>query len=130
MAYKISVAAANAALDALGAKLNNGYLRLYSGTRPATVDTALAGNTLLAELRYSATAFGAAAARTITANAIAQDSAADAAGTATFFRAFAADGTTAHLDGDVGTSGADLNLNTVSISANGIVQVTSQTVSM
>jgi hypothetical protein len=62
-----------------------------------------------------------------TFNAIAQDSAADATGTAAFFRIFQSDGTTAVIDGDVGTTGSDLNLNTTSIVAGGPIQITSMT---
>lgn len=133
MAYAFSRASRSAALAAMGARLNNGYLRIYSGTRPATPDTALSGNTLLAELRFAATAFGAPTAAepdVMTAAAITQDSAADATGTATWFRCLGSDGTTVEFDGSVGTSGSDLNLNSTSIVANGIVQVTSLTISM
>jgi hypothetical protein len=114
---QLSNAAVNAEGDALGPLLNNGYLRLYSGTKPATADTALSGNTLLAELRFGATAFGATSAGVMTANAITADSSADASGTATWFRALKSDGTTAILDGTVGTSGANLNIATTTITA-------------
>lgn len=129
MALTISNAGASAEADGLTALLNNGYLRLYSGTRPATADTALSGNTLLAELRFGATAFGAASNGVATANAIAQDSAADATGTATFFRALQSDGTSPVLDGSVTATGGggDMELATVSIVANVIVSVTSFT---
>jgi hypothetical protein len=86
--------AANAAADAVCALLNNGYLRLYDGTQPATGDTAVSGQVLLAELRFNATAFGAASGGVATANAIASDSAADASGTATWARALKSDGST------------------------------------
>jgi hypothetical protein len=60
----------------------------------------------------------------LTLNAMTQDSSANNAGTASWFRFFASGGT-AVVDGDVGISGADLNLNTLSIVAGGPVQVTS-----
>lgn len=126
-APKLSNAAANAAADAVAALLNNGYLRIYSGTQPADADTALSGNTLLAELRFNATAFGAASAAVATANAITSDTSADATGTATFFRALKSDGTTVVFDGSVGTSGADLNLNSVAIQSGAAVSVSSFT---
>jgi len=119
--------AANTAVDAMAALLNNGYLRIYSGTQPATADTALSGNTLLAELRFGATAFGAGSAGVATANAITSDSSADATGTASFFRALKSDGTTVVCDGSVGTASADLVLNSVSIVAGAVVAVTSFT---
>jgi hypothetical protein len=61
----------------------------------------------------------------LTANAITQDSSANATGTATHFRLFQSNGTTAVMDGDVGASGSDLNLTTTSIVATQPVSVTS-----
>ncbi len=127
MAYHISNAAASAAADAVLVLFNTGYLRIYSGARPADVDTAIVSQVLLAELRFGSTAFAAAANGVAAANAITQDSSADATGTATWFRAFSSDGTTARLDGDVGTSGSDLNLNSVAIQIGAGVSVTSMT---
>jgi hypothetical protein len=124
---KRSNVAANAACDAMALLLASGYLRIYSGTQPATADTALSGNTLLAELRFGATAFGAAVAGVATANAITADASADNTGTATFFRCLKSDGTTVVYDGSVGTSAADLILNTVSIVAAANVSVTALT---
>jgi hypothetical protein len=124
----LSIASWNLALDAGLNVLNGGFLELYTGTQPATPDTALSGNTLLATLSLSATAFGASSSATKTANAITSATAA-ATGTATFFRAYKSDGTTAVIDGSVGTSGADLNLNTTSIVTGATVSVSSWTVS-
>lgn len=121
----ISDTAANAEVNALAALCNSGYIRIYSGVQPATADTALSGNTLLAELRFGSTAFGAASGGVITANAITADSSADNTGTATFFRCFQSNGTTVVFDGTVGTSGCDLNLNSTSISAGLQVSITS-----
>jgi hypothetical protein len=118
---------ANAAANAVCGLLNTGFIRIYDGTKPANADTGLAGNTLLAELRFGATAFGAAVAGVATANPITQDSDADATGTASWFRALETDGTTAVFDGSVGTSGCDLNLPTVAIAQHAIVQITSLT---
>ncbi|MEK9723534.1 MAG: hypothetical protein VW405_08620 [Rhodospirillaceae bacterium] len=124
---KRSNAAVNAAADAVCPLLNNGYLRIYDGSQPATADTAVSTQTLLAELRWNGTAFGAASAGVATANAITSDTSADATGTASWFRALKSDGTTAVFDGSVGTSGADLNLNSVSITSGSAVSVTSFT---
>lgn len=124
---KMANAAVNAEADALSDLLDNGYLRIYSGTQPATADTALSGNTLLAELRFAATASGAAVAGVITWSTITSDSSADATGTATFYRAFKSDGTSVVMDGSVGTSGSDLNLNSVAIQAGAQVDITSFT---
>ena len=80
---KRSNAAVSAAADAVCPLLNNGYLRIYDGTQPATANTAVSTQTLLAELRWNATAFGAASNGVATANAITSDTSADATGTAT-----------------------------------------------
>ena len=45
--------------DAMVGLLSNGYLRLYSGAQPATADTAVSGQVLLAELRLGTPAAGA-----------------------------------------------------------------------
>ncbi len=84
----------------------------------------------LAELALSSTAFAAASAGSKTAAAITADSSADATGTATWFTLVKSDGTTRVLDGSVGTSGANLNLNSVAISAGATVSVTSLAVTM
>ena len=125
MPLQIANAQASRAADAVCARCNGGVIRIYSGTEPTTADTALSGNTLLAELAFSATAFGAAVNGVATANAITQDSSADATGTATFFRAFESGGTVVVYQGTVGTSGQQMNLTNTSIQANGQVSVTS-----
>lgn len=106
---------------------NSGKLRIYTASRPAT-GAAIGAQTLLAELTFNATFAPAASGGVLTLNAIAQDAAADATGTAAWFRAVKSDGTTFVMDGDVGTSGSDLNLNTTSIVAGATVSVTSFTI--
>ena len=125
MTISITAARANALLDAYAARFNSGQLKVYAGSVPANADAALGGATLLGTLTFSATAFPAASGRSITANAITQDASADTTGTASFYRAFESDGTTLIEQGTVGTSGADLNLNTTSIVNGGPIQVSS-----
>ncbi len=108
---KRSAEARNAACDAMAALLNSGYLRLYDGSQPATPDTAISDQVLLAELRFGATAFGASVNGVASANAITADSSINASGTATWYRALKSDGTSAVTDGSVGTSGCNLNMN-------------------
>lgn len=127
LATSLANAQRSRAADAVTARCNTGYIRIYSGTRPTDANTALSGNTLLAELRFNATAFGAASNGVATANAITSDSSADATGTATFVRCFESDGTTVVFDGDVGTSSANLILTTVSIVAGVTVSISSFT---
>lgn len=128
---KISIAARNASADATCALLNTGYLRFYNGTQPATPDTALSGNTLLATCRFNATAFGAAASGVATANAITSDPSAAATGVPTFARAFKSDGTSVVADFSVVAtppgSGGDIVLTSAQITAGNQVDVTSLT---
>lgn len=124
---KRSNAAVNAAADALTTLLNNGYLRIYDGAQPATADTAVSSQTLLAELRFNATAFGAASAGVATANAFTSDASANNTGTASWFRALKSDGTTVVFDGSVGTTSADLVVNSTGISTGAEVSVSSFT---
>jgi hypothetical protein len=117
----------NAEADALGALANNGYLRIYDGVQPADANTAVAGQTLLAELHFGVAAFGAAASGVITAAAISAESSAPADGTAAWYRVLAADGVTPLWDGTVGAAGCDINLNTATISAGAEVSISSLT---
>lgn len=113
----------DAMMDAITTHAGNAaLLRIYDGSRPATGGAA---TTLLAELTCG-TPFAAAAVNgVLTLGAITQDSSANATGTATWFRIVKSDGTTHVLDGNVGTSGSDLNLTTTSITATQPVSVTS-----
>ena len=58
----------------------NTRIAVYAGTMPATGDTAISGATLLGTLTPSSDVFGSPASAVLTANAITQDSAADATG--------------------------------------------------
>lgn len=99
------------ALDAAAAAANSGLLRVYNGTPPANTAAALSGNTLLAELTLNATAFAAASAGVLTANAISPDASANASGTITFARIYESDGTTVWSQiNDVGTTGSGSEL--------------------
>lgn len=121
---KLSETTANAEADAHSALLNSGYLRIYDGTQPTNADTAIGAQVLLAELRFGATAFAAASGGVATAHAITSDSSANASGTATWYRTLKSDGTTVVSDGSVGTSGANLNLNSVALTAGAAVDCT------
>jgi hypothetical protein len=128
MAIQLSTTARNAMMDAITTTVGtSATIRLYSGTAPATVGTSLSGNTLLAELACSSTFAPSASSGVLTLNSITNDSSADASGTASFFRVYKSDGTTAVIQGTVGTSGADLNLVSTSITSTQPVQITSFT---
>jgi hypothetical protein len=117
----------NGKADYVSDQLDNGYLRIYDGTRALTADTAIGAQVLLAELRFNATAAPAAVAGVLTFNAMTADAGANATGTASWFRALKSDGTSAAFDGTVGTSDSDLILNTTSIVSGAEVSISSFT---
>lgn len=116
----------NNQLDEITARAGaSALLRIYDGSRPATGGAA---TTKLAELTCNATFAPAASGGVLTLNAITADSSADATGTATWFRIVQSGGSNHVMDGNVGTSGSDLNFNSVSITSGGTVSVTSFTI--
>lgn len=120
-------AACNAVVDLIDAGSAAGYLQIRTGSSPG-IGSAATG-TLLATLTFSDPAFGNAATGVATASAITSDTSADADGTAGYARVFDSDNV-AIMDLTVGTSGADLNLDSTSIVTGGTVSVTSMTVTM
>lgn len=128
MTVSLTTAVRNAKLDAITTATGNAaLLRIYDGTPPANANAALSGNTKLAELVCGTPFAPAASGGVLTANAISNDASADATGTASFYRLYKSDGTTVINQGSVGTSGADLNLNTLAIVSGGPVAVSSFT---
>ena len=125
MALAFATTIRNARADQLtvarDAAASAGKIRLYTGTRPATGG---AVTTLLAELFMSDPSAPAAAGGILTLNSIADDVSADNTGVATWFREVDGDNNFV-TDGDVGTSGSDLNLNTTGITAGLNVSITS-----
>jgi hypothetical protein len=123
--YDADVIASVEAADALA---NGGYIAVYTGSQPA-LDGALTG-TQLAEAQFSATAFGAATASggtvTATANTITSGTIANT-GTAGYFAILKSDNSTVVMTGSVGTSGADLNLSTLSFVSGATFSVSSFT---
>lgn len=114
----------NAQLDAITTAVGNaGKLRIYDGSRPATGGAA---TTLLAEFTLGSPFSGAAASGSMSPT-LPSNTTGLAAGTATWFRIV----TSANafvIDGSVGTSGADCNLNTTTISVGVTVAVTGFTI--
>jgi hypothetical protein len=135
--FVITNAVAQSMLTAFSTATDAGtaaVINIYSGTVPADADTALSGNTLLAQLTMSGTAFGAptdlAPGARITAAAITSDSSADATGTASFFRILTQNAGTVVAQGTAGTATSDLILNTVSITSGSTVSITAATVTL
>lgn len=101
----------DAAVNAVTPLLNSGKIKIYTGARPAEDGTVT--GTLLVTLTFGATGFGASAGGTATANAITAGTAV-ATGTAGYAALTKSDDTVVGTC-TVGTSGADINLNTLSI---------------
>lgn len=114
----------NAQLDAITTAVGNaGKLQIYDGTRPATGGAA---TTKLAEFTLGSPFSGAAAAAVLSPT-LPANTTGITGGTATWFRITTSGGTFV-IDGSVGTSGADLILNTVTISAAVTVSCTGFTI--
>lgn len=124
---KTAVASRNLALDAAFDILNSGKFRIYDSTQPTDADTALGAQVLLADLALGSTAFAAASSGSKAANSITQDSSADATGTATW-ASLLNSSNVRKMDMSAGTSGANLNLNSVAISSGAAVSCSSLTI--
>ena len=127
---KFSVALKNAQQNAITSTLGgSALLNIYSGSQPASPDTAVTSQVLLATLTCNATFAPAASGGVLTLNSIANGTGTAGAGTgtnATWYR-LTTSGGVAHIDGTVGITGADLNLNNVNIAQGQTVSVTSST---
>jgi len=108
--------AVNTEADALAVLANSGWIDILDGTQAATGDTAIGSQVVLVSCQLNATAFAAASAGVLTANAMSAGTAGNS-GTATWFRLYKTDHTTALFDGSVDTATANLILPTTTIAA-------------
>lgn len=146
MTIRLSTGLRNKMLDGgasggIKGSFNLGFMNIYTGTQPASADSAATG-TLLGTVSVNGGGTGVtfdAAAAGVIAKAAAETwrftGLAD--GTAGWFRLWPAGGTPggssaseARLDGTVGTSGADANINNLNIVVGGVTTVDSFTVTM
>lgn len=121
---KMSEVSVNAQADRLAQLANNGLLRMYDGTQPATADDPITDQVQLCELLLGNPAFGAASGGTITANPITADPDADDTGNAAWFRVYESDGVSGLWDGSVGTANCDININSTNIQQHANVSLT------
>ena len=124
---KIDTTVRNNMMDEIATAAGSGALiRIYSGAQPSGGGTP--GGTLLGTLTVAGAFASGASAGVLTINAITSDSAADATGTASWFRAVTSGGTYV-FDGDISVTGGngDMTLDTLSIILNGTIAVTSAT---
>ena len=123
MAIQLAAATRNARADAITTEVGNGgKLRILTGSAPANVAAAETG-TLLSE-HTCASPFAPAASGGVLSPTLPSNVNAGNTGTAGYWR-LTTSGGTAKAQGSVGTSGADLNLNTLSLVSGGPVQINS-----
>lgn len=128
MAISMTTALRNTLLDTIETQGGNAaLLRIYGGTAPADANgTALTGANILATLTLPADWMNAASGgtKTLLGTWTATGGAVGNTGTATHFRILNNAGTVTYLQGNVGTSGSDLNLSSTSITSGGTVSIT------
>lgn len=126
MTLTLQTATRNAACDAIVDLIDGGAGAGILEIKSAA--STVVGTNEVATLTFSDPAFGAASSGTATASAITDDTSATG-GTASDFTVFDSNNTSI-FQGSVSTSGADLNLSSVSIGAGDTVTITSFTVTM
>lgn len=134
MAIQLSVAVREARLNSIETQIGTSpVLRIWAGTPRAscaTADDGTAAN-LLAEIALPSDWMAAAGTPGAGQKGIAggpwTDSSANNTGTAAYFRIYATGGTTCHLQGTVGTSGADMIVDNTSFAAGQQFSITSFT---
>ena len=127
MALQLSEAVRNARLDVIETTIGaSAVLKIRTGAAPANVGTADSG-TVLATMTLPADWLAAAASGSKAKLGTWEDLAADTGGTAAHFRIYASNGTTAHIQGSVTVTGGggDMTLDSVTISANQQISITS-----
>jgi len=127
MSFQFSAPVRNAALDTIEATVGTApTLTIRTGSVPATADAAATGTVLATIVLPSDWMAAASAGSKAIAGGPWQDAAADATGTASYFRITGAGGV---IQGTVGTSGADMIVDSVSFTAGQQFNVTAFTLS-
>lgn len=125
MALQFSTTLRNAILDQIETTISTApTLEIRSGSPPSNCGSADSG-TLLASITLPSDWMAAASNGEKEKNGTWEDTSADASGTAGHFRI--KQGATCHMQGTVGTSGADLNLDNTSIAAGQKITITTFT---
>lgn len=129
MTIQYSVAVRNARLDAVETTIGtSAVLKLFDGTLPANCAAANDG-TELASMTLPSDWMAAASSGTKALAGTWEDTSAGATGTAEYFRIYASDGTTCHMQGTVTISsgGGDMELDNDSIAIGQAITVTAFT---
>ncbi len=131
---RLVTAVKNSALDTIKAAIDAGSgpgtINIYSGTQPTAPSDAITSQVLLGTLTFSDPC-GASSAGVLTFSTIAQDTSADATGTATWARIKDSTGSVV-FDCDVGTTGggATIQFNTTNFVITGPILISSFTISI
>jgi len=127
MVVRLKTTTRNTGLDRITTEIgSSGFLRIYNGTQPTGPDTALSGQTLLAELPLSTTAAPAASGGILTFSAITNETSALVTGTQTWASLVTSAGVRI-VDMSCGNGTGDLSLSGT-ITAGGTVSVTALTI--
>jgi len=113
--------------NSMATLFNSGFMDLLDGSQPATGNTAITTQNVLASVGFNATAWGASANGVLTAGVMTACSSANLSGNAAWARCYKSDHTTALMDVSVGTANANIILNSVVIQAGAQVSVSSMT---
>lgn len=129
MALQFSEAVRNARLDEVEVEIGaSAVLKIFTGSMPADVSEADSG-TQLAELSLPADWMAGASGGSKSKTGTWEDASADATGVAGYFRIYASDGVTCHLQGTVSMSGGggDMILDNTNIATGQAITITSFT---
>jgi hypothetical protein len=130
MAIQLATSTRNARLDAIETDTGvSAKLQIYTGSMPANCAAATTG-TLLAEFNMASDWAAAASGGTKALSSLPLTDAANATGTAGYFRLFKTDGTTCQMQGTVTATGGggDMTLDNTSITSGQTVNVTGFTI--
>jgi hypothetical protein len=144
MAFRLSTGIANEMMGISGNNfrdlLNNGWIRIYTGSQPASADYTETGTLLCIVSSTQGTAvddglkFGTSASGVLPITTPAWEGKAVAAGVAGWFRLYGSNGTMGSMgssntairvDGAIGVSGAELNLSNTTFAVDAVVSITS-----
>lgn len=113
MAVRLAALTGNAMVDAVTTRMISGTIKVYTGSQPATGDTAVTG-TLLVTLTLDSTPVASGSSGVASYSDLPLSGTPVAGGVAGYFRVFTSGGA-AVVDGACGTSGSDMNMNTTTL---------------
>lgn len=124
MAIQWSVSVRNGRLDAIEVAMGTAAkLQLWTGAPPANVGTAASG-TKIAEYSLASDWAAAASGGVKALNGLPLETTAIVGGTIGYYRFTATDGTTAHEQGTVATSGGDMTVDNATVTTGQTIRIT------